>query len=562
MYTFLLLVLGLVAIMIILVIAITIYDRFFQTKNVLLGNFPFLGRFRYLFHELRPFFRQYFGDDNAFAPRIIIDWILNVSNGKSGYFAFDKFDTTHSLHNGKFQMVHSSNPLNMEEVDPVYPLVGETKKHPFQMHSFFYRSAMSLGSLGFEATYAMSKACANIKAPFNTGEGSLSIQHIPNVQFSYDRKFFKYKKVPTWKKLIYKILPGKRLQNRWKEMMGNALLGQHRDLYLLDEKNWLFYSINWNAPLSDFPKPHELTDEFGQIILQIGSALYGLRGKTEDGSVVIDWDRFQKISSFVRAIEIKLAQGAKQTGGILKKNKNTPAIAEIRGIHPGKDLISPNRFPYYNKDGEKEFFDFMDMLSEKSGGKPVGCKIVISDESNIEPLAQELAKRKPGSGPDFFTIDGGDGGSGAAPIALSILFGKRIFEALDIVTQVLKKHNVRDRVKIFASSKLYAPHMSAHAMALGADAIGNARSIMISAGCIRAGVCSGEFENCPVGLATMDLGKRRAYAQAIDKKVEQIGNYITAHNHGLIQVAAVCGVKSPSELGEKHIVRKYIPSKK
>ena len=110
------------------IIVLGIYDRLFQKENLVKGNFPILGRFRYLFHELRPFFRQYFGDDDAFAPRIVIDWILNVSNKKSGYFAFDKFDTTGQLHDGKHQMVHASSPFNMDEVNPTFPLVGAKRK--------------------------------------------------------------------------------------------------------------------------------------------------------------------------------------------------------------------------------------------------------------------------------------------------------------------------------------------------------------------------------------------------------------------------------------------------
>lgn len=179
-------------------------------------------------------------------------------------------------------------------------------------------------------------------------------------------------------------------------------------------------------------------------------------------------------------------------------------------------------------------------------------KLVIADRSNIEPLVAAQSKRAQG-GFDFYTVDGGDGGSGAAPIALSVLFGKKVHDALEVVTSVLDEYEMRSRVKIFASAKLYAPHMSARALALGADAVGNARSIMIAGGCIRSGLCSGENGPCPVGLATMNKQKRRAYAQTIEKKTEQIRNYIHAHNTGVIQVAAICGVESPSLLSTEHI---------
>ena len=259
--------------------------------------------------------------------------------------------------------------------------------------------------------------------------------------------------------------------------------------------------------------------------------------------------------SFCRACEIKLAQGAKQSGGILKGIKNTPTIAEIRGVHPGIDLVSLNRFPYLKKGKMDEFFLFIEKLSRESFGKPIGCKIVISDKSNIESIAKELKKNKGKKGPDFITIDGGDGGSGTAPISMGIMYGKTIIPALKIVNEVLKKYNVRKFIRVFASAKLYSPHMSARALAYGADAIGNARSIMISAGCIRAALCSGEKGNCPVGLATMEKKNRRGFEQALDEKAKNVTNYIQAHNQELILVSGIAGVNSPHKLGMEHIMK-------
>ncbi|MBT4936395.1 hypothetical protein HON22_00605 [Candidatus Peregrinibacteria bacterium] len=535
---------------------IFVYDRFFQSKNLVLARFPLLGRGRYLAHHLRGFIRQYFFDDDDFTNRLTIDWILNVSAGKSGYFGFDKFDSTHQLHDGKLQMIHSATPKNNDEMKVVYPILGEGKrKHPMQFQSYFYRSAMSLGAIGFEATSAMFAACADIKAPANTGEGGFSIHHLPRLPFSYDKKFLKYIQVPKIFKIKLKLIPGKRLKNRFIDFLAWMYTEKGlRDSYLFDQKNFVFYKINWKADISHFPKPEDLTDEYGHVIFQIGSNLYGLRKATKDHSIEFDWDRFRKITSFCRAIEIKLAQGAKQSGGVLKAEKNTPVIAEIRGMHSGIDLISPNRFPFYEEGKEKEFLEFCNKLSIEAGGKPVGAKVVIADESNVETLMKTMTTSK--TYLDFLTVDGGDGGSGAAPIALSVLFGKKIDEAVPLVDSLLKKHSLRDRVKILASSKVYAPYMSAHILALGADAIGNARSIMIAGGCIRAGLCSGEYGSCPVGLATMKKSNRRAYAQAWDEKVIQIGRYIKEHNHGIEQVAAICGVTSPSLLNTSHIALK------
>ncbi len=486
----------------------------------------------------------------------MIDWILHVASGKTGYFSFDKFDSARELHNGDFDMIHSATPLNQDETAPEFPLVGKKRKHPFQFQSYIYRSAMSLGALGFEATAAMAAGCADAKAPFNTGEWGFAIHHIPRVAFSPERKFFKSIYIPKIFKPIYVLTPGNRLKNRIIDIYKSMLIRDGKvDLYLFSKEHFCFYAIDWSAPLEVFPKPSELTDEFGHVILQVGSWLYGLKKHTTDWSIEFNWDRFKKITSFCRAIEIKLAQGAKQSGGILKAIKNTPTVAEIRGVEPGHDLISPNRFPFYNEGKEKEFFEFMNELSEKAGGKPIGCKIVISDAKNIEPLAKQIVKT-PDIAPDFITIDGGDGGSGAAPIYLSTLFGKRIYAALEMANAILTENGVRDKVKLFAAAKLYTPFMSARAMAIWADAIGNARSIMISAGCIRAGHCSGEHGSCPVGIATMKKANRRAFQQAWDKKVKQISNFVHAHNHGLIQVAAIAGLKSPSLFTPEHLAKK------
>ena len=537
-------------------IIIAIYDRYFQTKNLVLANYPLIWRFRYLGHELRPFIRQYFLDDNDFVNRIAIEWILNVASWKTWYFSFDKFDSSWKLHNWEFDMIHSSTPLNADEIDIKYPIVWKKRKLPFQFSSFIYKSAMSLWAIGFEATAAMAAWCADTKAPFNTWEWGFAIHHIPRVKFSKDKKFFKYKKISSIYKIFYYLTPWARLKNYIIDILGKIYLEKWKqDLYLICKKSLTFYTIDWNAPLEVFPKPWELTDDFWQIIFQIWSGLYGLKKHTTDGSLEFNWDRFKKIISFCRAIEIKLAQWAKQSGGILKAIKNTPTVAEIRWVEPGHDLISPNRFPFYNKWEEKKFFEFMQELSDKSGWKPVWCKIVISDEKNIEPLAKQIAST-PEIAPDFITIDGWDGWSGAAPIYLSTLFWKKIYDALDISTNILEKHKVRDKVKVFAAAKLYTPYMSAKALALGADAIWNARSIMISAGCIRAWKCSWEHGPCPVWIATMEKKNRRAYRQAWDKKVQQISNFINAHNKWLIQVAAISWLKSPSLFSRENIATK------
>lgn len=546
-----------ITVIITVIISIAIYDRFFQTKNLVIANFPFIWRFRYIAHELRPFVRQYFFDDNDFVNRLVIDWILEVSSGNTGYFSFDKFDSSGKLHNGEYDMIYSSTPKNSDEMDVKFPVVGEKRKYPLQFWSYIYRSAMSLWALWFEATSAMAAACADSWAPFNTWEGWFAIHHIPRVKFSRSRKFFKYVEMSNFWKLMYFITPGIRLKNYVIDHFGKKVIKKWEyDLYLFCQEEKIYYTIDWEAPLEFFPKPEELTKEFWNVIFQIGSGLYWLKKHTDDWSIEFNWDRFKKITSFCRAIEIKLAQWAKQSWWILKAIKNTPTVASIRWVKPGYDLISPNRFPFYDKWWEKEFLEFTNNLSQNAWNKPVWAKIVISDVINIEPLVKSMSENK-NIALDFLTIDWGDWGSWAAPISLSVLFWKKIYEALEITINTLNKYDIRKDLKVFAASKLYSPFMSAKALALWADAIWNARSIMISAGCIRAWLCSWEKGNCPVGLATMNKSNRRAYKQAWDKKVEQISNFIKAHNKGLEQVAAISWLTSPHLLEKKHIAKQF-----
>jgi len=544
-----------IVIIIAICIIIAINDRFFQNKNLVLWNFPLVWRVRYISHTLRPFIRQYFLDDNDFTNRIVIDWILNVSSWKSWYFSFDKFDSTSKLHSWENQMIHSSTPFNYDEMEVKYPTIWEKRKYPFTFNSYIYRSGMSLWSIGFEATSAMAAACSDTKAPFNTWEWWFSVHHIPRVKFKKERKFFKYKKIPKIYKILYALAPWPRLKNYVLELLWSILLEKwKKDLYLFCKEEFLFYTIDWKAPLEHFPKYEELTSEFWNIIFQIWSGLYWLKKHTGDRTIKFNWDRFKKVMSFCKAVEIKLAQWAKQSWWVLKAVKNTPTIAEIRWVEPYKDLIAPNRFPFYDKWKEKEFFEFIEKLSEKASSKPVWIKVVISDKSNIEPIIKEIAKN-PKVWPDFITIDWWDWWSATAPMYLSVLFWKKIYEALKIVDKTLIEYKVRDKLKIFTAAKLYAPYMSARALALWADAIGNGRSIMIAGWCVRAWLCSWEYWDCPVWLTTMKKSKTRAYKQAWNKKVEQISNFIKAHNEGIIRISAIAWVKSPDLLWKEHIAK-------
>ncbi len=194
---------------------------------------------------------------------------------------------------------------------------------------------------------------------------------------------------------------------------------------------------------------------------------------------------------------MKLAQGAKTRGGHLDGKKVTPEIASIRNVEAWESIDSPNRFREFNS--PEGMLDFIEQLREV-GGKPVGIKLVVGNTGDIEELASFMAKT--GQHPDFITVDGGEGGTGATYQILPMPRGCPIKSALPFVHDTLVRHGVRDKVKIFASGKLLTPDKIAYALALGADFVNIARGLMFSVGCIQAQVC--HTNNCPVGVATTD----------------------------------------------------------
>ncbi|MBY8909273.1 FMN-binding glutamate synthase family protein, partial [Salinicoccus roseus] len=281
------------------------------------------------------------------------------------------------------------------------------------------------------------------------------------------------------------------------------------------------------------------------LMMQIGPGLFGVRTPAGEFS----WDAFREKAELeqVKAFEIKLAQGAKTRGGHLEGKKVTEEIARIRLIEPGKTVNSPNRFVEY--DSFPKLFDFIEELREV-GGKPVGMKIVVSDIESLEEMAQ--AMKESGKGPDFITIDGGEGGTGATYQELADSVGLPIMTALPIVDELLRAYGIRDRVKLIASGKLITPDKAAIALAMGADLIHIARGFMISVGCIMAEVC--HTNTCPVGVATTD--DKLQEGLIVDEKLYRVTNYVTSMRAGLFNVAAAAGVDSPTKIERKHIVYK------
>ncbi|MDQ0343001.1 glutamate synthase domain-containing protein 2 [Lederbergia wuyishanensis] len=279
------------------------------------------------------------------------------------------------------------------------------------------------------------------------------------------------------------------------------------------------------------------------IIMQIGPGLFGVRTEAGDFS----WEQFKRKSDIeqIKAFELKLAQGAKTRGGHILGEKVTPEIAEIRNVTPWKTVDSPNRFRDFNN--TESLMNFVEQLRDV-GGKPVGVKIVAGSKAEVEKFVREMAEV--GKTPDFITVDGGEGGTGATFQELSDAAGLPLFSALPLLDEMLKKYGIRDKLKIFASGKLVTPDKIAYALCLGADLVNTARGMMISVGCIMAQVCHNN--TCPVGVATTD--PKREKALVIEEKMYRVANYVISLREGLFNLAAAAGVASPVELSEEHLM--------
>ena len=523
-----------------------VYDRYVQREHQLLKNYPIIGRLRYVLEEVREPFRQYFGDEKFYESKDKLDWVYKAARDLPNY---SSFSPAQPLPKPKFLLKHSTIVLNEDEVENDFSVTfGEKRNKPFVTKSIIGRAAMSDGSISPEGTRAFVRGAFMGNFPINTGEGSLTsnffITHV-----TYDEKCTTIVKgTPLQifiKSMVRKLFNGYQASRAYRQMV----FGNHSEAetYVFDEKSKRFHRPNWDAPLEDFPT--EVPSDMPDIIFQISSGLYGARDK--DGK--FDPLRYQKVMRFCKMTEIKIAQGAKQTGGKVIGSKVTEAIAYYRGVEAYKDLFSPNRFPYANS--IEELFDFIGTLQELSD-KPVGIKIVISDTNNILPIVNEMKKRineNNSAYPDFITIDGGSGGSATAPIELMERIGLSVKDAIYLADKLFKEAGIRDQVKLVASGKVLTPDDVIILMSLGADFIQIARGFMMSAGCIRARYCSGTTgRKCPVGLATQDKTLRGRYL--VYKHANYIRDYHKNILKGIKMVLAVMGKKNVKQLSNKNLM--------
>ena len=281
------------------------------------------------------------------------------------------------------------------------------------------------------------------------------------------------------------------------------------------------------------------------IIFQIGTAKYGVRN--DDGSLNDDKLRAVAAHEQVRMFEIKLSQGAKPgKGGILPGAKVTAEIAAVRGIKEGEDSISPNRHPEIG-----DIDDLLDFIAHIRNvtGKPTGIKAVIGAYGWLDEFCKKIHERGTSSAPDFFTLDSGDGGTGAAPMALMDNVGLCLSESLPMLSDIFHRYGLRDRIKIIASGKRTTPTDVAWALCAGADFINSARGFMFSLGCIQAMRCN--KNTCPTGITTHNPRLQNGLDPQ-DKKVK-VAHYAQNLIHQVEVIAHSCGVDEPRKLRRMHV---------
>jgi len=292
--------------------------------------------------------------------------------------------------------------------------------------------------------------------------------------------------------------------------------------------------------------PHHLSGG-ADLIWQIGTGYFGCRD--DDGNFNPKTFAEKACRDEVKMVEIKISQGAKPGhGGLLPGAKVTEEVARIREVPVGKTVASPAAHSAFST--PKELLQFIQQLRELSGGKPVGIKLCLGNRSEFLSICKAMIDEK--ITPDFITVDGGEGGTGAAPTEMTNSVGTPLKDALIFVHNALIGTGLRDEIRVIASGKMFSAFHIIRAMALGADTVNAARAFMLSLGCIQARSCN--TDHCPTGIATTD--PKRAKALVVSDKGERVANYHAETVKNLVELAGAAGLHDLKELGPHHINRR------
>jgi glutamate synthase domain-containing protein 2 len=285
----------------------------------------------------------------------------------------------------------------------------------------------------------------------------------------------------------------------------------------------------------------------GDIIWQVGTGYFGARN--EDGNFSPEAFTKNATRPEVKMIELKLSQGAKPGhGGILPAKKNTPEIAAIRGVKAGTTVFSP---PFHSAfTTPREMILFLKKMRDLSGGKPVGFKLCVGRRSEFISICKAMVELD--TYPDFITVDGGEGGTGAAPPEFSNFVGAPLLDGLAFVDNMLKGFNIRQHIKVIAAGKILTGFHMVRAIALGADMCNCARAMMMALGCIQALECN--KNTCPTGVATQD--PKFTKGLVVDDKKVRVANFHKHTVESFVELMAAAGIDNPRKLNRHQITRR------
>ncbi len=303
-----------------------------------------------------------------------------------------------------------------------------------------------------------------------------------------------------------------------------------------------FYHNTGEGSMSPYHLKHG-----GDIVWQIGTGYFGCRD--EQGNFNPTTFKENATKEVVKMIEIKLSQGAKPGhGGILPATKVTEEIAQIRHVPMGADVISPPAHTAFST--PTGLLQFVSSLRELSGGKPVGFKLCIGRKDEFLAICKAMLETN--ILPDFITVDGGEGGTGAAPTEMTNSVGTPLRDALIFVNSALIGIGLRDKIRIIASGKMFSAFHILRAIALGADTVNAARAFMMSLGCIQSRTCNSD--KCPTGIATQNPSRNKALV--VSDKSQRVANFHRETVTNLVELVGAAGLESIEDLEPIHINRR------
>jgi glutamate synthase (ferredoxin) len=515
---------GTVASIIGFLVWVGIYDFHLQKKHTIRRNFPIIGWCRYGFELIGDELRQYWFMGNlAEWPynRKTRRYLYQSGKGINNNLGFGTEEPYRQV--GKLHLLQEGTAIRDRDFGTTLPrlVIGGKRRTPWIPSHPIGIAHMSFGALSEEAVRALSSGGKLADIHMGTGEGGLTKYHTEGVikPVPFKAKLRYYRQLAFWNTLGFR-----RSATRPTEPKGEVVGG-------------------------------------AKIVIEIGPAKFGFRRFVMDPFVGpkgrefrklwsndFDWDKFAEVMKNEQyiAVEVKGGQGAKPgQGGKLPKEKITPEISEIRGVPMDEDCYSPNAWDEW--DTPEGLIEFGEKLAAVCG-KPWGYKTPLGMDKFIRGIAR--VKKETGKGPDFITIDGGEGGTGAAPVVLADSVGLPLLHAIPKVDNILREYGVRDNTILIGSGQLAKGDDIIQAIAAGCDMVHIARAFLIGGlGCIMALRC--HTNRCPTGIATQDARLRRGL-DPVDKYV-RVYNYASVLQREILMICKAMGVRTPWELTREHV---------